>query len=380
MKKTLLLLALLLASTSVIADVETTDKLLISELTVEPGSSDTYSFTVSLQGSENYYTAYQVELYLPEGLNVVYSEEAPKVELTQPSLYPYTTTSMNIPGIGVIDVPVYTHTLSKSMISTNHLRVAVISTENKLFTATSGDLFKVYVQASPYLKPGDAGIKIEAKLVTKDETKHIPATYTSTSVKAGTTSTLNLKVSETNKFGTCILPFDYVLPTDGTLEAYTCNSYTEDKLILSKVESNMEAYTPYILYSETGFDATISGDVDASQYPAEGTVKQGCLVGTIVQKELTEQTSYVMQNQGSGAMFYNVGATPFVLPAGKCYAELPEGSQARTIVLNNDATGIESNLSTEAKAQNIYNLTGQRVSKMLPQRIYIVNGQKVVKQ
>lgn len=369
MKKTLLLLALLVASTTAIADVETTDKLIISELTVEPGSSSTYSFTVSLQGSKNNYTAYEIDLVLPEGLNVAYFDGVIGVRLANPGVYTYNSFTNTC-----------SHGLECNMISSNHLKVIVMSMSNAEFTATSGNLFEVFVQASPYLKPGDAGIEISAKLVTVDETKHIPATYTSTSVKAGTTSTLNLKVSDTNKFGTCILPFDYVLPTDGTLEAYTCNSYTEDKLILSKVESKMEAYTPYILYSETGFDATISGTVDASQYPAEGTVKQGCLVGTIVQKELTEQTCYVMQNQGSGAMFYNVGATPFVLPAGKCYAELPEGSQARTIVLNNDATGIESNLSTEAKAQNIYNLTGQRVSKMLPQRIYIVNGKKVVKQ
>ena len=48
--------------------VPTDDKVTISALTVEPGSDDTYSFTVSLEGSaatEHYYTAYDVLLTFP---------------------------------------------------------------------------------------------------------------------------------------------------------------------------------------------------------------------------------------------------------------------------------------------------------------------------
>lgn len=390
MKQVLLLLALLLAVTTAKADVGTTDEILLSELTVEPGSSNEYSLTVSLHGnSQTTYTAFEIDFILPEGLDVVYEESSPKVEmiLSLDGIYPYTLTEMEIPGYGIVEVPQYSHSLSCNMVTSRNLKVIVVSTQNGEFTKTSGDLFKFYVKASPYLKPGDAGIEVSAKLIKlikeegqiQGQEKHIPATYTSTSVEAGTTSTLNLKVSASNKFGTCILPFDYDLPADGSLRAYTCDKHTEEELLLSKADSKLEAYTPYILYSETGFDANISGDVDASQYPEDGTVKHGCLVGTIVQKELTEQTSYVMQNQGSGAMFHKVGSAPFVLPPGKCYAELPEGAEARRMILN-DATGIEDNLSLGTTEQDIYNLTGQRIRKMQSQSIYIVNGQKVVKE
>lgn len=362
--KLILFLALFLACTTTWADVETTDKVVISELSVEPGSGDTYTLTVSLQGNEKiFYTAYQVDITFPEGLSVKYSTEYEEwdVFMSKTGFYPQRGG----------------HTLACNMISSNTLRVACHSSSNKNFANTSGDLFDVDIQASPYLKPGIAEIKISAKLITTDEVKHIPAEYISTSVKAGSASTLDLTVSSANQFGTCILPFDYALPADGSLKAYTCSKCTSEELLLTEVPGKMEAYTPYILYSPSSFSANIGGEVDANKYPEGGTVKQGYLVGTVVQKELKESTSYVMQNQGNGAMFYNVGDTPFVLSAGKCYAELPDGSGARVIRMD-DATGIIETENVELESENGFDLSGRRVEK-LHKGVYIVKGKKVIK-
>ena len=380
--KLILFFAALLAVTAAKADVETSDKVVISELQVEPGSSTVYSFTVSLEGSETIYTAFEIDLTLPEGLGVATTNKGDlRVSMVKTSLspYPYGTEEEENEDGEMVEVKTYTHQLSKAMINQNTLKVIVMSLQNEQFTKTSGDLFKVYVQVSPYLKPGDAEIGVSAKLVTIDEVKHIPAAYTSTSVKATNTSTLTLKVSDSSKFGTYILPFDYELPTDGSLKAYTCDNCTSEEMLLTSIQNNkMEAYTPYILYAPNGYTATISGTVDATKYPEEGYVKQGYLVGTVVKKELTEQTSYIMQNQGSGAKFYHVGATPFVLNEGKCYAELSSGASARSLIMSDDATGIESTISTGSEPTIIYNLNGQRVTKMLPNRIYIVDGKKVI--
>lgn len=377
--KLVLFLAMLLVCSRVWADVETTDKVVISELSVEPGSSSVYNFTVSLEGSDTYYTAFEIDLTLPDGLSVATTSKGDlRVSMVKPSLYPYETEEQENEDGDIEEVKAYTHQLSKAMTGPNRLKVIVLSFENELFTKTSGNLFKVYVQASPYLKPGDVEIGVKALLVTPDEVKYYPEEYTSTSVQASTTSTLSLKVSAGNKFGTCILPFGYVLPADGSLKAYTCSNYTEDALLLTSVAEKMKAYTPYILYSPNGFSATISGEVDASKYPEGGVVKQGFLVGTLVQKELTASTSYVMQNQGNGPLFYRVGATPFVLSAGKCYAELPEGSEARAIRFDDDATGIfETENEKLSGNQGTYDLSGRRVEK-LEKGVYIVNGQKVV--
>lgn len=372
------LFIILLCMAGMVKAAETTDKLVISELTVTPGSSDVYSFTVSLQGSDVNYTAYQADLQLPAGLEFAYSNSGKlRVSMVKPSIYPYSVEEEENEEGEMVETKAYTHTLSSNIIESNTLRVAVISTANEVFTATSGDLFKVYVKASPYLKPGDVNIGVKnVKLVTVDETKYEPADYTSTSVKAEATSTISLKVLAENQYGTCILPFEYTLPTDGSLEAYACSRYNNDVLFLDKVEK-MEAYTPYILRSATGFIGTLSGTVDATLYPEEGIVQSGVLVGSIVTKELTEG-SYVMQNQGKGTMFYRVGETPFLLTAGKCYVVLPEGIATTAFSLGG-TTGIEAvQAPSDNSQQPIYNLSGQRVDRMNSGQMYIIDGQKVI--
>lgn len=387
MRKTKLLFFLcsLFAVGAVMAE-ETTDKVVISELTVEPGSSNTYSFTVSLQGSM-LYTAYSMDLHLPEGLTVATTSSGSlRVSMVKPSLYPFETVEEENEDGELVETKVYSHTIERNMPAPNLLRVIGATLSNKAFTKTSGDLFKVYVKASPYLKPGDVEIAVKDVVLTENQKQsddeflaisHLPADYVSTSVKAGTTSTLTLKVSGDYKFGTCILPFDYELPTDGSLEAYTSSSATTDALLLTKADK-IEAYTPYILYSEAGFSQTISGTVNPDNYPAEGIVKQGCLVGTVVNKQLAEATSYVLQNQNAGTMFYQVDPElPFSLPAGKCYAQLPEGTNASALRIG-ETTGIEHSEFKIQNSESIFNLLGQPVKTMQPGHIYIVNGRKVV--
>lgn len=387
--KFVLLLALLFVASVARPEVETTDRIVLSEITksgnnevvpVTPGSGDTYSFTVSLEGSDTYYTAYEIDLTFPEGLSVAYNTSGKaRVSMVKSNLYPFTTNEEENEDGEIVEVKDYSHELTAGMVSSNRLKVIVMSMENENFTETSGALFKVYVQASPYLKPGSNGIGVSAKLFTKDEKSYTPKEYTSNTLTVENSSSLTLAVSSENQFGTCILPFNYNLPADGSLKAYTCSQCTSEELLLTEVQGKMEAYTPYILYSPSGFpDKNISGTVDAEKYPEGGIVKQGYLVGTVVQKELKESTSYVMQNQGYGAMFYNVGDTPFVLSAGKCYAELPDGSAARVIRMD-DATEIIETENGERKMENCHDLSGRRVEK-LQKGVYIVNGNKVVKQ
>lgn len=381
MRKTkLLFLFCSLFVAGVVMAEETTDKVVISELTVEPGSSNTYSFTVSLQGSDVYYTTYSVDLILPEGLTVATTSSGSlRVSMVKPGVYPYEIEEEEDEDGELVETKVYSHTIERNMPAPNLLRVIGISLSNKTFTKTSGDLFKVYVKASPYLKPGDVEIAIkDVYLTTSAAVQYDPADYVSTSIKASTTSTLTLKVSGDYKFGTCILPFDYTLPTDGSLEAYTSSSATDDALLLTKADK-IEAYTPYILYSEAGFSQTISGTVNPDNYPAEGIVKQGCLVGAVVNKQLAEATSYVLQNQAAGTMFYQVDPQlPFSLPAGKCYAQLPEGTAASALRIGG-TTGIAPTLNSTSNSQfSIFNLLGQPVKTMQPGHIYIVNGRKVV--
>ncbi len=374
--KLLLFIALLLGTVGAAkADEVTADKVVLNvydNQVLTPGGDAIY-ISVSLESASDVtYTAYQMSFELPEGLEVCMTDDSYDVYMYgNGGFYPRTGSDR----VGWT----YKHTLGSNVVAGNVLNVTCYSSTNALFADTSGDLFDFYVKATPYLKPGDVEIKVKnVKFVTPDETKYLPEDYVSTAVQASATSTLTLKVSDTNKYGTCILPFDYALPADGSLEVYTCDTYTDDALVLTKV-TEMAAYTPYILYSENGFSATISGTVDAAKYPAGGTVKSGHLVGTLVPCELTAG-SYVMQNQGHGPMFYRVGDVPFALSAGKCYVVLPEGTNVASLRIGGSTTGIESIHNSEFTIQNcVYNLLGQPVSTMQPGRIYIVNGRKIIK-
>ena len=361
MRKTkLLLFVALLCMVGVIRAVETSDHVVIGELTVSPGNNEGSVLTLSLEGSVKY-TAFQMSLELPVGLEVCYSDGYYQVYKSSSSgFYPQMGEAHSL-GANVVD---------------GMLNVACFSSSNAEFSNTSGELFKVHVKASPYLKPGPLEIKVkDVKLVTVDEVKYEPADYVSTSVEAAATSTLSLRVSETNKYSTCILPFDYQLPTDGSLVAYSTDSYTTDVLLLTKVEE-MKAYTPYILYSEGGFSVTISGKVETEKYPEEGTVKNGLLVGAVTAQTLTAG-SYVMQNQGSGCMFYRVGSTPFILAAGKCYVEMPDGTAAPSFRIGG-TTAINSAHNSESNQNSIYNVMGQRVRNMTSGQIYVIDNKKVI--
>lgn len=370
--------------------VPTADKITISDLTVEPGSDETYSFTVSLEGDANtahYYTAYDIQLTFPEGLDVALnSKGAYRVTMSKPSLYPYSVEEEENEDGEIEEVKSYTHTLSCDFISERCLRVITYSNDVEDFTKHSGSLFKVYVKASPYLKPGPLPIKIHTVVLSENREdgngnytviSHCPEDYYSNSIEADATSAIALKVSATNKFGTCILPFDAELPVDGSLEAYTSTSHTSDALILSKAEK-IEAFTPYILYAPDGYSATLSGTVDAAKYPAEGKAVAGNLVGTLVAEELTAG-SYVMQNKGEGAMFYRVGDTPFSVGAGKCYVQFPGDVASVAMRFDTDVTGIDSVSSSSAdEAAPKYNIMGQRIQRPVPGQIYIQGGQKYI--
>ena len=75
--------------------------------------------------------------------------------------------------------------------------------------------------------------------------------------------------------------------------------------------------------------------------------------------------------------FYKAG-TGTTIAAGKAYISSSAGVKAFYFD-SDDATGIEETLSNSPfKGENIYNLAGQRVSKM-QKGINIVNGKKILK-
>lgn len=183
---------------------------------------------------------------------------------------------------------------------------------------------------------------------------------------------VDINISANNQWSTCALAFDAELPTG--VQAFTANGIRGEYLILEE-SASLEAYTPYILYAENGYEGTLTGIVDVTNY--QERVSEGLLNGAIT----TQQTStgYVMQNQGNGAMFYNVSGETFSIPAGKCWLD-PINTGVATVRMSFGTTGIEEvKTHEEVKDGTIYSLDGKVVTNPEKGKIYIIGGKKVLK-
>jgi hypothetical protein len=351
-----------------------------SPLTVEPGTSKTnINFTLSLDGDacEEPFVAYQMDIVLPEGLSMEYTKAGkPRITLVKPGVLP-SYTDYNDEGE---EVDVYTHSLNVSEVG-DAVRVIVYSSdpdENlRYFTKKSGDLLRVYMRPTGYLKPGDVDIKLRDVTFGKNDamgTKQPSVALTG--VTAAATSTVSVKVSAAHQYSTLVLPFDVASIPDG-LTVYSCNNTNGENLVLTP-QSRIKAYTPYILYAPNGFDATWSGAVDATKYSA--VVTDGYLTGAVTTQEVTGGAGhYVLQNKGDGPMFYKVGdSSTFSIQPGKCWLTLPEGVQSATAFRFGTTTAVEQ-LKVSNENAAIYDLSGRRQNDMNQRGIYIVNGQKVIK-
>lgn len=370
MKKILLLFAMvaLLPLAGSAQGTPTDDTFTVSDLTWNQ-ARNCYVFTVSLEGSR-IYTACNLDLFLPNGINVLATGGKYRVMIASDNIFDFDDWENT-----------YSHTVSASMPNTQQLRVACSSNTNAEFTATSGNLFDVYVTIDESAFTSSFSPKPIVKLsglnlTTKAAVKYVPADFACRPFTTGipTDRTLPVNISAENKIGTLILPFDAELPTG--LKAYSCDNADGDKLTLTPAAS-IAACTPYIVYAENGYSGNLTGDAtlpDADNVTdifADGYLT-GVLTGTTV------NTGYILQNQGSGPMFYDAEGVTFSLPAGRCYLT-PTASPVKAFAFNfGDATGIAEQLSN-CKSSNcqMFDLQGRPVSS--PSRgIYIQGTRKVI--
>ena len=354
-----------------------------SPLTVEPGTSKTnIYFTLSLDGDacEEPFVGYQMDIVLPEGLSMEYTKAGkPRITLVKPGILPsYVEYSENDEGEEVETI-IYPHSLNISEVG-GAVRFNVYSSDPdedlRYFTKKSGDLLKVYVRPTAYLKPGDVDIKLHNVTFGKIDATGTTQEWVSLSgVTANATSTVPVTVSATHKFSTAVLPFD-VSPIPEGLTVYSCNSTKDDNLILTP-QSSIKAYTPYILYAPNGYTGTLSGTVDASKYSE--VVTDGYLLGAVTTQQISGGAGhYVLQNKGDGPMFYKVGdSSTFSIQPGKCWLTLPESQQA-TAAFHFGTTTSVGQIKISNKHADAYDLSGRRIHEANHRGVYIVNGQKVI--
>ena len=376
MKKILLLFMMcaLLPKTAGAQGTPTDDTFTVSDL-IEDNEVGGYYFLVSLEGSR-IYTAYNMDIFLPAGIQVMYDEEAGEktyyvLSTDDEDFYPYTKVGLK---------KTFKHSVSGNVLEGNRLRVSCIAQDNAEFKANSGPLFIVYVTVNESAFTSSFSPKPIVKLsglnlTTSAAVKYVPADFACRPFTTGipTSRTLTVNVAAANKIGTLILPFDADLPSG--LKAYTCNAIVGDLLTLTPAAS-IEACTPYIVYAENGYSGNLSGTAELTDGTnvtdifADGYLT-GVLTGTTV------NTGYILQNQGTGPMFYDADGVTFSLPAGRCYLT-PGSTSVKSFGFNfGDVDHIEKIFNSQFSIFNLYDLSGRRVEA--PSRgIYILQGARKV--
>lgn len=392
-RRILLFLTLVCSAAGAFADntyhqKETDDYVTLGDLTVEPGSNEEYQLTVNLNGTQ-IYTAFEMDIELPSGLEPVMVKDSKGVMRPKVWLWMGENTVFSlIEGPGY-NIPSHTLVASYGAVGKNILRMSCYSGTVENFTATSGTLVTIYCKASPYLKPGKNDVCItechftanEKVTVDGKETTHIQQynckdrTETITAL-AHSTATIN--VSAKNQWGSCVVPFDIPELPSG-LEAYTVTD-RESGIAYLKPQTSILAYTPVLLYAENGFSGTFSGDVDETKY--KEVAQQDIIYGAIVPQ--TKDNGFVLQNLGEGVKLYAMSGQTFEIPAGKCWVmpTFTNGAKYMEMVIDDGTTGIGSAECSNGAAQHepvYYSLDGKRVENPLPGKIYIVDGQKVLK-
>ncbi len=350
--------------------LSTTDKFtIVPEKDLVPGGEPVY-LDFKLEGSQ-LYTAYNMEIALPQGVSVATDSNGEYDIAMIPGnvggIYPYTSDRWgNV---------THTHTFSFGMQENGNIRVACISLSNEDFTANSGFLFSVRVQASPYAKAGANEVRMTGLNLTTVENaqKYVPEGDLNTgTLNVSSEVSMPIDIKAANQYSTCLLPFAVASLPEG-LQAFAPGTVAGNELPLVAV-SSLAAYTPYILYAPAGYSGTLSGTMDESAYPDAASVTSNGLTGLLVQQQVNE--GYILQNQGDGPRFYPVGDTPFVLPAGKCYLSVPAQSAVRLNFLH-PTTSVET---IKAKAENeiYYDLQGRRVARLRTGGVYLTNQRKIV--
>lgn len=346
----------------------TNDHITVNDVTLVPGSTDTYQVEISLVGSQ-IYTAYQMDILFPPGVDVVVDEDGPYVVLWDGDgcIYPYVRKKL-------------VHSLSSSygVVSNKLLRISCSDDMNRVLTATSGKLLYFLVKASPYLKPGDVVLKVtNLDFITKEKSQKYSCKDQTLTLHAKAESTATLSVNGSSHYGTCVLPFA-VSPLPDGVKAYSAKGLDDTgQLVVLDEVTQLAAYKPYILYSESGYTGSLSGTVDASQYGE--VVRDRLLRGAIAPQK--RKDGYVLQDLGEGAKFYAMDGVEFLIPEGKCWLEMPkaQASAPQYGIQIGTTTAITAPTTSASAHGKIYTLDGKQVKTMQPGGIYVVNGKKVLK-
>ena len=174
-------------------------------------------------------------------------------------------------------------------------------------------------------------------------------------------------------YATFCVPFDVTL--DGAT-AYTLSLNADQSgLTLSEGTTTVAAGTPVLL---KGTSASATATISTAESSAIST--ETALTGTYFAKSVTGGTDYFLGNVDGKVGFYHWDGS--TLKANRAYLEASKlnnsGVKGFALDFEDDATGINNVNANLNLDEAIYNLAGQRLSKM-QKGINIINGKKILK-
>ena len=180
-----------------------------------------------------------------------------------------------------------------------------------------------------------------------------------------------MAVNSVAQYGTFCAPFAVTVPEG--VQAYTVVSAAANGLLsLDEVSGSIPANTPVVLFAADGLEATDCFGLFESGEPTVG------LLTGVYENTVAPIGSYVLQNNEDGVGFYRVAAEQPTVGANRCY--LTFASSIKAFFFNeDDATDIGLTPALSESEGAIYNLAGQRVSKM-QNGINIINGKKFIRK
>ena len=185
--------------------------------------------------------------------------------------------------------------------------------------------------------------------------------------------TLNGPVEDSYYYATFCVPFNVTL--DGAT-AYTLSLNADQSgLTLSEGTTMVAAGTPVLL---KGTSASATATISTAESSAIST--ETALTGTYFAKSVTGGTDYFLGNVDGKVGFYHWDGS--TLSANRAYLEASKlnnsGVKGFALDFEDDATGINNVNANLNLDEAIYNLAGQRLSKM-QKGINIINGKKILK-
>lgn len=214
--------------------------------------------------------------------------------------------------------------------------------------------------------------------------KNNNGTVLSLTIEEATEENVSMFISSSADWGTFVAPFAVELTGDlAGVEAYTI---TTDGATITKSEalSTIPANTPVLLHKTGGLDATNVSGYAQSYYtglPEEGNLVGFLATGGSVPASVENgDTYYVLQKQGTVVGWYKV-TSELTGTVNRAYLKVPAGGDAARQFIplfdDSETTGIMQVNGENVKANDYYNLKGQRVSQPT-KGLYIVGGRKVM--